>query len=515
MPALFVAAAAGLTIGALFAEQVRLGPVRTALQQGARRLTYAELDERSNRLARHFAAQGVRRGDRIAALSENRYEYVETLLGAAKLGAIVACQNWRLADAELLHCLRLVAPRIAVASPRLAGRLAALDHGISATLHFGDEYETALARADARAVPDRAEPEDGLVILYTGGTTGMPKGALISHRAMLARAIVTHVDESTYPARSFVAWGPLFHMGSTDQVFATLIHGGKALIVDGFDAPALMDIVSRESVGCFPMPGVASRVLAAIKAAGVRPKPAGIIGSMADLVPPAEIGELTTLMQAPFRNTFGSTETGLAPASKGRIPVGVVPERLSKVQSSYCRLRLVDETGHDVPDGEPGEVALRTPCLFSGYWSAPAEDAAAFRDGWYHMGDILRRNPDGTLDFVDRRSYLIKSGGESIFPGEIERMLLTDKRIADAVVVRQADARWGEVPVAFVVRDDPGLTEGQVIATCRGRIADYKVPKAVHFVAGGEIPRSAQGKIRRHELEAKLRDGGAPQLRSG
>jgi fatty-acyl-CoA synthase len=321
---------------------------------------------------------------------------------------------------------------------------------------------------------------------------------------MIARAIVAHVDESTYPARSFVAWGPLFHMGATDQVFATLIFGGKAIMVDGFDAPALMDIIARESVGCFPMPGIASRVLAAIKDAGIRPKPAGIIGSMADLVPRAELAELTTIMQAPFRNTFGSTETGLAPASRGRVPIGAAPERLPKTQSSLCRLRLVNEAGEDVPDGEPGEAALRTPCLFSGYWSAPEANAAAFRGSWYHMGDILRRNPNGTLDFVDRRSYLIKSGGESIFPGEIERLLMADARIEEAVVVRRADGRWGEVPVAFVVRRDPQLTETQVIAACRGQIAEYKVPKTVRFITAEAIPRSVQGKVQRQALEAML-----------
>ena len=503
-PATFVTAAAGLTIGGLFAEQLRRRPARVALQQGERRISYAELDARSNRLAQHLAARGIARGDRIAVLSENRHEFVETQLAAAKLGVIAACQNWRLADAELLHCLHLVEPRLAVVSPRLAGRLAALDHGIGAVLHFGEEYEAALARADARGVPDLAEPEDGLVILYTGGTTGLPKGAVISHRAMVARALVTQMDESTYPARSFVAWGPLFHMGATDQVFATLMFGGKAIIVDGFDAPALMEIVAREPVGCFPMPGIASRVLAAIKDAGIRPKPAGIIGSMADLVPRAELAELTTLMQAPFRNTFGSTETGLAPASKGRVPIGAAPERLPKTQSSLCRLRLLDEEGREVPEGEPGEAALRTPCLFSGYWQAPEANEAAFRDGWYHMGDILRRNPDGTLDFVDRRSYLIKSGGESIFPGEIERLLMADARIAEAVVVRQADARWGEVPVAFVVPRDLQLTEAQVLACCRGRIADYKVPKAVRFIGAEAIPRSVQGKVQRRALEALL-----------
>ena len=192
------------------------------------------------------------------------------------------------------------------------------------------------------------------------------------------------------------------------------------------------------------------------------------------------------------------------PASKGVIDIGVVPERLSKVQSSLCELRLVDENDRDVADGEPGEALVRAPSLFSGYWQAPEVNAEVFRGGWYHMGDVFRRNRDGTLDFVDRRKYLIKSGGENIYPAEIEGVLLASTRVANAVVVRRADARWGEVPVAFVVRRDQELTADEVTAMCRGQIAGYKVPKDVIFVADEELPRSTSGKIKRHELESRL-----------
>jgi fatty-acyl-CoA synthase len=186
------------------------------------------------------------------------------------------------------------------------------------------------------------------------------------------------------------------------------------------------------------------------------------------------------------------------------IDIGVAPERLSKVQSSLCELRLVDENDRDVDDGEPGEVLVRAPSLFSGYWQAPEVNAEVFRGGWYHMGDVFRRNPDGTLDFVDRRKYLIKSGGENIYPAEIEGVLLASARVANAVVVRRADARWGEVPVVFVVRRDQQLTADEVIAMCRARIAGYKVPKDVIFVGDDELPRSTSGKIKRHELEQRL-----------
>jgi fatty-acyl-CoA synthase len=186
------------------------------------------------------------------------------------------------------------------------------------------------------------------------------------------------------------------------------------------------------------------------------------------------------------------------------IDIGVVPERLSKVQSSLCELRLVDEQDRDVPDGEPGEALVRGPSLFSGYWGADDINAEVFRGGWFHMGDVFRRNPDATLDFVDRRKYLIKSGGENIYPAEIERVLLMSPHIETAVVVRRQDARWGEVPVAFVVRRTEALTADDVIALCRGKIAGYKMPKDVRFIADADVPRSTSGKVKRHELEHQL-----------
>jgi acyl-CoA synthetase (AMP-forming)/AMP-acid ligase II len=499
-------AASALSIGDWFCAQVVLHGDAIALQHDERTLTYRALNERVNRLARWMLAHGLARGDRIAILSENRIEYVEVELAAAKLGIMAACQNWRQADPELAHCIALVEPKLVVVSERYAATLARLACEVPRVLVLGADYERALAAADSGSEPPHlAEPEDGLIILYTSGTTGMPKGAVISHRAMVTRTLIGALDRPMARQDSYLAWTPMFHMGSTDYVYSTLLRGGKVILLDGFQLPDMVEIIVRERLGWLHLnSAVIDRLVAEMKRGDARPKAMKSVGVMADLVPRPLIAELTTLMNAPFANTFGSTETGSVPASKGNIPIGVVPERLSKVQSSLCTVRLVDEHDRDVPDGEPGEVLLRGPSLFSGYWRAPEVNAEVFRDGWYHMGDVLRRNPDGTLDFVDRRKYLIKSGGENIYPGEIEGVLMASPRIANAVVVRRPDARWGEVPVAFVVRRDGRLTAEEVVALCRGRIAGYKMPKDVRFIADEELPRSTSGKIKRHELELQL-----------
>lgn len=502
-------AAASLTIADLFRERVRRDCATVALEEGGRSLTYAALNERVNRLCGVLASRGVHRGDRVAILSENRAEFIEAQVACAKLGAILACQNWRQSAEELTHCLTLAEPRLMLVSPGFAERLAATGHDVQA-MTLGEEYEAALAAQAAREPPSLAEPEDGLAILYTSGTTGMPKGALISHRAMIARGVIARLDGNFFPGRSFICWSPLFHMAGLDNAVTAVTHGAKLIVLAGFNPRRLLEIAAREELGCLSlMPGTTAQVIAEARAMKFRPKGISVIGAMPDLIPPHEIAEITTLLGAPFRNTFGSTETGMAPASAGRIPVGLAPTSFAKTQSSLCQIRLLDEVGIEVADGTPGEVAFRGPSLFSGYWRNEAANAEAFRNGWYLMGDVLRRNPDGTLDYVDRRKYLIKSGGENIYPAEIERILLAHPGVADAAIVRKPDTRWGEVPVAFILAREPGLTADALLAACRERIASYKLPREIHFIAEDELPRSTTGKIMRHLLEAKLRESHA------
>lgn len=501
-----VASAGRLTVHGLFRACVRREPNAVAIQTKSARVTYRELDERVLRLAAALSALGVGRGDRIALLSENRQEYAEIELAAACLGAIVACQNWRLAVAELQHCIDLVEPVLVVASERYAAVARSLDLRGRRLLVIEESYDRLLADSQPlQDVPD-VNPEDGLVILYTSGTTGLPKGALISHRAEIARNMVLRVDMHARESDGFVAWAPMFHMGSTDQVLGAFMSGATVFIVDGFDADTIVDVMEHHALGwMLLMPGSIEPVVEILQKTGRRPKSIRAVGAMADLVPKHLIAELSRLANAPYLNSFGATETGLPPASSSLLAPGVIPESLSKRKSAFCDLRLLDPDGNDVPDGEPGEAAVRGPTVFSGYWNAPETNARDFRGGWFRMGDLFRRKPDGTYDFVDRAKYMIKSGGENIYPAEIERVLLADPRVSDAIVVRQKDDRWGEVPVAFISRNDDSLSEQEVESLCRRQLAGYKRPKAVHFIRFEDFPRSTTGKILRHEMEAKLK----------
>jgi len=507
--------AARSTVGSLFSAQARLHPSRVAVVEGDRTLSYGTLDERARRLANVLAGLGVRHGDRVAVLSENRIEVLELFLAAARLGAIVACQNWRLRAPEIAHCIRLVAPTATVVSPKhadLLGGLAAETRG--EMLVLGDEYERSLAAAPSDHAAADVDPEDGLLILYTSGTTGLPKGALLSHRAEIVRNLVTRAEFGVAPDDTFLAWSPLYHMGAVDNSLGALMSGGKVIVVGGFDPERLAEVVAREELGwLLLMPGMVGRFARVLADKGIKPRRVKVCGVMADLVPPSEISEITTLLGAPYANTFGATETGCPPCSSSLIPVGVAPARLSKQQSPFCEIRLCDADDRDVADGAPGELAMRGPTLFSGYWNAPEVNAQDFRGGWFHMGDVFVRNPDGSLDFVDRVKYLIKSGGENIYPAEIERVMLQDPRVAEVAVVRARDAKWGEVPIAFVARREPSLDEAALAALCRAQLAGYKQPKGIYFISLEAFPRSASGKVQRHELEARIpaERGGPPK----
>jgi acyl-CoA synthetase (AMP-forming)/AMP-acid ligase II len=497
-----VSQAVDSTIVSLFDARARLHPARIAVQAGTSRTTYGDLEERSRRVATRLERAGVRPGDRVGLLSENRPEYFEIILAAARLGAIVACQSMRASGDELAACLDLVAPVVTICSERAGAHHAnVLAERPEERIVLGTTYEQELAAAKPWTAPSAAHAEDIAVIIYTSGTTGLPKGACISHRAEIARSMATRAELGIAGEDTFVAWSPLHHMGALDNSVSTLISGGKVVVVDGFRADELAEIVATERLGwLLVMPGTVARLAHALRERGTQPAGVRLCGVMPDLVRPEEIAEITTLLGAPFANTFGATETGCPPCSAGVIPVGAAPTSFPKEQSAYCEVRLVDPDGRDVPDGVPGELCMRGPTLFSGYWNNLEATNADFRDGWFHMGDVLVRDADGRLTFVDRVKYMIKSGGENIYPAEIERILLRLPGVLEAGVVRRPDPTWGEVPVAVVAHAGDGSVD-ELIQACRQHLPAYKVPKDIVFVAPGSLPRNPSGKIVRRELE--------------
>ncbi|MDO9526151.1 MAG: AMP-binding protein [Gemmobacter sp.] len=485
--------AASATVYGLIAARARHAPENLALVDGDRRLTYAAMMARADAIAGGLHQRGVARGDRVALLSENRLEYALLQLAAARMGAMVACLNWRLAEKELAYCIDLVAPVLVVASPR---------HRDVAQVAGGGRAVLPVDGLEAEgSAPFVAEPEDGYIILYTSGTTGRPKAAVISQRAQVARMCALSIDMGLARGDGFVAWTPMFHVAGSEHLMSTLLLGGTAIIVDGFQPDAIIDALEEFRIGwLITVPASTEALLERLKAR--RPEIRGVkaVGCMADMVPAAVIDEVTTLLRAPWVNSFGATETGMPPLSGDLIAPGTMPRNLAKQPSVLSEIRLVDAKGQDVADGEVGEIWVRGPMVFNGYWNNPKANADTFADGWFHMGDLFRRTPEG-FEFAGRSKYLIKSGGENIYPAEIERVLLADPRVADAIVVRKADAHWGEVPVAVIARHDDALDAAAVQSLCRAALAGYKCPREVVFLPLDQLPRNVSGKIQREDIE--------------
>ena len=489
-----------MTVGSLFVAQVQFHPDHVAIEEGERRLTYREFNNRVNRTCAVLRTLGVGRGIRVAVLSENRSEYLEIQLAGAKLGAIVACQNWRMAGPELQHCLRLVSPTVLLVSPRHSSKLEGMPLDGAEIVEFGDNWEEMLRRASGDEPQIAAEPEDPVLILYTSGTTGLPKGAVLTHRSELARIMVSPFDLGVRPGNTNLCWPPLYHMGGTEPALQALLTGGRVIMVDGFQPDIIAEKMETERCEWVSiMSGSLAKMIETVERRGTKPLGLRYCGVMADLSPPHEVEKLARLLGTHFLNCFGATETGTPPLS-GRQLINGSAADLGKAPSLFCEVRLVDQNDRDVADGDTGELAMRGPTLFSGYWQNAEATAQDFRNGWFHMGDLFRRRPNGLYDFVDRAKYMIKSGGENIYPAELERVLVAHPKVSDAVVVRKKDNRWGEIPVALVVASMT-LDVEELRQRCRAELAGYKQPKEIHIVPAHRITRSTTGKVQRKALE--------------
>lgn len=488
------------TIGGMFCDVVRSMPHAIAVSDGETTFAYEAFNQRVNRLANALKQQGIKRQDRVAILAQNCIDYVTILMACAKQGYIAACLNWRQVGLELEQSIALVEPSILFVSEGYANASV----GDTPTILLGDDFETFLGMGSNEDPQIDVTAEDGLIILFTSGTTGRSKAAVVSHRAMIARGLLMRGDWAILRSDGFIAWSPLFHMASADPTFATLVQGGTVSVIAGFDPVAIGQALTRHDVGWMVlMPGMIEELADAIEGRNLPLRRVAVAGCMANLVPADQIARISKLLNAPFLNSFGSSETGIAPASGNWIMPCAELGNLGKLQNSCCEIRLVDEEGQDVRDGDVGEILLRAPTLFSGYWNNAEATDAAFANGWYHMGDAFYRGSDGLLYFADRTKYLIKSGGENIYPAEIELHLRNLEGVSDAVVVKKRDAKWGEVPVAFVVAEASDLSAQDFLAALDGKIARYKLPKEIITIRPDEIERNPTGKIRRDLLEIR------------
>ncbi|GAA3649199.1 fatty-acid--CoA ligase FadD5 [Nocardioides ginsengisoli] len=493
-----------LTVADVVRNQARTNPHRVAVSDTTRSFTYAELDRVTDRLAHGLAAAAVTRGDTVAVLGSNSIEHVLLQHAVAKLGAALATLNWRQSEDEVAYAISLCRPRVVFVQPAFRHLITASDVRCEelTTPDDGRFYADFIEPYPATAPDADIDAEDLVTIICTSGTTGRPKAAAISQRAMLARAAFGAMEMKLSADDAHLAWAPMFHLVSADYMFVCAALGSRYIVVDGFDVEVINDYLHEVQLGWFVMmPGAIEALVARLRRDPRPVAPIRLVGAMADLVPPAQVRELTELLDAPYYNSYGMTEAG--PLTYGTIAPGTWPEHLGKRMTALANHRLAGPDGAEAAVGEPGEMHVCGPTLFTCYLHDEAATAEALVDGWYRSGDLLRRDEEGFVHFVGRSKYLIKTGGENVYPAEIERVLMTVPGVQEVVVVRKLDEKWGETPVAFLAAEVE-LDVAELEAACRRDLAGYKVPRAFRQIDIDDFPRNVTGKVIRERLELQV-----------
>jgi len=514
-------------IGDLVARSAERAPDAVALmsRDGSDTRTFAELDERSTRLARGLLAAGLEPGDRIATWMEDCLSYPEVYLGAAKAGLVVAPINARFVAAEADYLLEDSGARALAWTPGVAarigelteGRLPPITVGVDGAAGAGVALEQLIAGSPA-ALPAGPRPDDIAILGYTSGTTGRPKGAMLSHRAVVA---VGRQNAVSYRLSAHTVWGLTGSMSFVAVVPAHVLCGigiGARLVMMGrYDVEALLATIARERITFTYVPSPLLGEFAAAIAAD--PDRAATLHGVMHSASRADPGELRALQRAVgdrLIEGWGMTENcgGLATVTT---PDDYAPPLREEVFETVGRaaagvaIKLLGEDGEELPrDGEAvGELAIRSPAQASGYWNREEATAATFVDGWFRTGDLGSVDREGYVRIADRRTDLIVSGGMNVYPSEVEQCIRELPGVREVGVVGLPHERWGQAVVAAVVRDGDSPDEAEIVEHCRTRMASFKKPAKVVFLP--ELPYTSTLKLARAKLREQLAGKEAPK----
>jgi acyl-CoA synthetase (AMP-forming)/AMP-acid ligase II len=496
-------------------------PDREALAYGDRRWTWSELRDRVRRAAAGLTAAGVRPGDRVGFLDRNHPACLEITYAAASIGAANAVVNWRLAPAELAYILDDAAPRVLFVGADLVDTVKERLSGFAKVVVVGgtgDEYETWLAgQAPAASVPT-VDEDATCLLLYTSGTTGFPKGAMLTHRGILAH---TEAVAPSFPFdegdRNLVAM-PLFHVGGTCYAILGIHAGVPTIMTRDPDAASLGAALAAGATQAFLVPAVIAGIMRAGERAVAAFGRLREIGYGASPMPlPLLRAALVAWPATDFLQVYGMTElSGVVTTLSAQAHRDQAhPERLASagVPVPGVEMRVVDPaTGVDVAPGAPGELWFRTAQRMAGYWAKPQETAQTITpDGWVCTGDVGRVDTDGFVYLVDRVKDMIITGGENVYSPEVERVLAEHPAVADVAVIGIPDDDWGEAVLALVIpAEGQTVDEAELIEYSREHLAHYKCPRTVQVVA--ELPRNPTGKILKRDLRAPYWAGRERQL---
>lgn len=493
----------GVDLVDITAKRAALTPHRIAFEDAisGRTLSYAALEARAARAASAFASLGVAREDRVAILCRNRIEFFEAMFACAKLGAILTPLNWRAPAGELVPLLDDCTPKLLIygREDTECARLLTRPGMASLPLDEADGYEVALAASTPFQGERRWRGDTIWSLLYTSGTTGLPKAVIQTFQMAAVNAFHATQAFGINGADRTANFLPLFHTAGIHLLtMPTLMAGGTVRVLPHFDAARVL-AMAPELDSFFGVPAIYQQLaesegferadLSHVRAWGCGGAPL-----------PDALVERFTAKGVRVCNGYGMTETG--PTAFVAAPEDAIT-KIGSVGKPQLLLdvRIVDANGDDVADGETGEIWMRGAGLTPGYWRRPEENARVFTaDGWLKSGDIGRRDADGAYYVAGRIKEMYISGGENVYPAEIENVLAHHPDILEAAVIGVPDPRWGEVGCAFVaLRDDKALDAVALTLFCRERIAAYKAP--ARFIAVSALPRNASGKVQKQLLQ--------------
>ncbi|MBB4361401.1 fatty-acyl-CoA synthase [Bradyrhizobium sp. CIR18] len=493
----------------LIDRNAAFAPDKTAIAFEGERLSYAAFAARIEHTATALKQElGVGRGDRVAILSLNRPDYLVLLYACARLGAILVPLNWRLAVAEQLFILTDAGANVLVLEQAFEGVLSGLARtapgaavvGLDFAPPRGTTFESLLARSDGSSRNPHTDLSCPLLIVYTSGTTGRPKGAVLRQEALFWNGVMSQHMHNMSSDDHVLTVLPFFHVGGLNiQTTPALQLGASVTVHARFTPDTALATIEQER------PTLTVMVPAIIQAVSEHPAWAATdlsslkaVATGSTIVPPHLI-ERFVARDVPVLQVYGSTET---------CPIAIYTRLggdLSRVGSTglaglCCEAKIIDQAGNELPAGTPGEIAVRGPNVFFEYWGNADATRDALHDGWYRTGDIGLCDADGYFWVRDRKKNLIISGGENVYPAEIERVLLEHPDVSECAVIGRPDPRWDEVPIAYVIRRSGSRLEADELKThIQTQLARYKVPRDIVFVT--DLPRTALGKVQHFLLK--------------
>jgi len=499
----------------LIARNAAFTPDKLALRFEGETFTYAQLNARIEAAAKALKSEyGIGRGDRVAILSLNRPDYLVLLYACARLGAMMVPLNFRLAVAEQLFILSDAAIKALFVERAFADMIAPLRAqlpeakvvGLDFTPDDGSSFDALLARADGDGRNPHVDLEAPLLIVYTSGTTGRPKGAVLRQEALLWNGVMSqHIHGLTSDDHVLTVL-PFFHVGGLNiQTTPALHHGATVTIhprfapdttLDAFakDRPTLTVLVPATILAVTSHPAWANADLSSLKA----------ISTGSQIVPQDLIDRITA-RGVPVLQVYGSTET-CPVAVYTRLGGDLTRDGSTGLPGLWCEAKVIDADGVEAPVGTPGEIVVRGPNVFFEYWGNESATRDALHDGWFRTGDIAARDADGYFYVHDRKKNMIISGGENIYAAEIERVLLEHPDVADCGVIGRSDPKWDEVPVAYIIRRAGCTPRAEDLAAhMLAQLARFKVPRDFIFV--DDLPRTALGKVQHFRLKQMAEDG--------